>query len=73
MMLPTEVVALAEARREAFERELQLQRKLALLPRAPSRWRTMTGGSLMWAGAQLVRWGNGVAMTNRSQTVQGLG
>ena len=61
MMLPSEVIFLAESRREAIEHELRVQRMLAELPASPARWRRMTGRSMMWAGTRLVNWGNSVA------------
>jgi hypothetical protein len=69
-MLPTEIIALAEARREEFEKELRLQNQLAQLPQPPARWRQWTGSGLMWAGARLVNWGEGVAMTDCPQHVE---
>ena len=70
MMLPTELVALAEARRDAFEQEMRLRRQLSELPPVPMRWRQWTGESMMWAGAKLVRWGEGVAMVACSRNVE---
>jgi hypothetical protein len=70
MMLPTEVMALAEARREAFEREIRLQAQLVQLPQRTARWRQWTGSGLMWAGARLVNWGEGVAMMDGSQRIE---
>jgi hypothetical protein len=67
MMLPTEMIALADARRESFEKEIRLHAQLALLPQPPARWRQWTGNSLMWAGARLVNWGEGMTVTNCPQ------
>jgi hypothetical protein len=70
MMLPTEMIALAEARRANFEKEMRLLNQVAALPQPPSRWRQWTGGGLMWAGRRLVNWGEGMAMTNCPQRVE---
>jgi hypothetical protein len=61
MMYPSDMVALAEARRVALEKEIRMQYLLSQLPQRPARWRQWTGGSLMWAGSRLVNWGEGVA------------
>ncbi len=66
-MIPLELAILADMRRDAFEREARLQSQLAQLPREPARWRLLTGGGMMWAGARLVRWGEGLKMNECSQ------
>jgi hypothetical protein len=71
MMLPTEVLALAEARREAFDKELEVQQQLAQLPQKPVRWRQVTGHGLMWAGERLVNWGEGLRVTKMSPRAWG--
>lgn len=63
-MIPLELATAVEMRREAFEREMRLQCQLAELPKEPPRWRRWTGGSMMWAGAHLVRWGEGMKARN---------
>ena len=70
MMYPTDMVALAEARRTTLEKEIRMQHLLSQLPQQPARWRKWTGGSLMWAGSRLVNWGEGVAATNNSQRLE---
>lgn len=65
MLLPSELVALAESRREVLEQEIRLQQLLSQVPRSPSRWQQWTGGGLMWAGAMLVSWGEGIATPKR--------
>jgi hypothetical protein len=70
MLLPSELVALAESRREALEREIRLQQLLSQVPRSPARWQQWTGGGLMWAGAMLVSWGEGIAAPNRGRHVE---
>jgi hypothetical protein len=72
-MMPIELVTLAEARREAFETEIRLQRQLSLLPQQPARWRQWTSGSLMWAGSTLVQWGEGMLAKNCSQEIKVIG
>lgn len=52
---------IARARQEAMTREMQRQLLLAQLPELPARWRLWTGGSLLWLGARLTRWGEQVA------------
>jgi hypothetical protein len=69
-MIPLEMAILADMRRDAFEREVQLQCQLAQLPKEPARWRLWTGGGMMWAGTRLVRWGEGMKMTECSQGVE---
>jgi hypothetical protein len=69
MMFPTEIDALAEARRETFEREMRLAHQLAELPQPPARWRQWTGNGLMWAGARLVNWGEGLAIQSHAHGV----
>lgn len=61
MMLPTDIVALANARREAIEKEIHTMQLLAALPRQTPFWRTWAGHGLVWTGSRLVRWGEGVA------------
>jgi hypothetical protein len=73
MILPTEALALAEARREAFERELRVQQQLAVLPQQPSKLRQVTGNGLIWAGARLVNWGEGMAAAKRTQRFEVVG
>ncbi len=73
MMLPTEVIALAEARRESFEKEIRLQHQLSQLPQRPSRLRQWTGNRMVWAGARLVRWGESMAVTDCTQHVEVIG
>lgn len=64
MMLPTELAALADARREEFEREMRIAHQLAAVtPRTPG-WRRWTGSAMMWTGARLVNWGEGVAVAH---------
>jgi hypothetical protein len=70
MLLPNEMVALAESRREVLEQEIRLQQLLAQAPRSPARWQQWTGGGLMWAGAMLVSWGEGMAASNRRRRVE---
>jgi hypothetical protein len=70
MLLPDELVALAEWRREAIEREIRLHQLLSQAPRRPALWRQWSGGSLMWAGAMLVQWGEGVAAPNDQRGVE---
>jgi hypothetical protein len=67
MMLSTELIALAEARREAFEKEIRLQNQLAQCPPQPARWQLWTGSGMMWAGAKLVNWGEGIAANGSRQ------
>lgn len=73
MMYPTYMVALAEARRVALEKEIRMQHLLSHLPQQPARWRKWTGGSLMWAGWRLVNLGEGVAATNGPQRLETIG
>ena len=73
MMLPNDVIALAEARREVIEHELRKQQTLAQLPKRTPRWRMATGSGLMWAGARLVKIGQGMAVKNGSQAISGIG
>lgn len=70
MLLPTELLAIAEARREAFEKEMRVQHLLEQLPVQTPRWRQWTGNGLVWAGSRLVSWGEGMTMTNGSQGVE---
>ena len=67
MVLPTELSALAAARREEFEKELRLAQQLAEVAPQPERWRRWTGSGMMWAGARLVAWGEGVALPPRAR------
>jgi hypothetical protein len=67
MLTADQLVALAEAHRETLEREIRLQHLFSQLPRQPARWRKWTGSSLMWAGAMLVSWGEGVSATRGRQ------
>lgn len=69
MLMPDELVALAEWRREALEREIRMRHLLSQAPRPPARWRQWTGSSLIWAGARLVQWGEGMATSSRHQGV----
>lgn len=69
-MTQIELVALAEARREAFEAEVRLQHQLSLLPQQPARWRQWTSGSLLWAGSTLVHWGEGMMAKNCPQSFE---
>lgn len=64
MMLPTDMLALAEARRESIEREMKLARTVQLAPQPPSRFQQWTGSGLVWIGARLVRWGEGMSARN---------
>jgi hypothetical protein len=72
-MLPTDMVALAEARRESLEQEIRYQHLLSQLPQQPARWRRLTGSSLMWAGERLVNWGEGMATTSRARHIEVVG
>ena len=69
-MVTLELETSVEMRREAFEKEIRLQHQLAQLPKEASRWRQLTGGSMMWAGTRLVRWGEGMKTTNCPQNVE---
>jgi hypothetical protein len=55
-----DVEVLAEARREAIEKELRKQHLLATLPQSPAPWQTAAGRGLIWAGVRLVNWGTGL-------------
>jgi hypothetical protein len=69
-MMPTELDALAEMRREAFENEARLQRQLLQLPHPPARWQQWTGGGMVWAGSRLVRWGEGMATVDHARPIE---
>ncbi len=73
MLLPDDWVAIAEARRQEFEREAKVNFLLAQVPRTPARWQRWTGSSLMWTGARLVRWGEGLAAAACDQGVEAVG
>lgn len=64
MMLPTDMLALAEARRESIEREMKMLHYAELASRRPSRFRQWAGDGLMWLGVRLVRWGEGMSARN---------
>jgi hypothetical protein len=70
MLMPDQLIALAEMRREALERESKLHHLLAQVSQPPARWRQWTGGGLMWAGARLVQWGEGIGAATRRQRVE---
>jgi hypothetical protein len=72
-MINPELVALVEARREAFEKEVRLQRQLAQLPQRPSRLRKWTSGGLLWAGANLVQWGQGLMAEECARGIESAG
>jgi hypothetical protein len=61
MMLPTDIVALANARREAIEKEIHTMQLLAALPPQTPFWRMWAGNGMVWTGSKLVQWGEGVA------------
>jgi hypothetical protein len=70
MLLPDDWLALAEWRRQAFERETRLQMLSAGLPQPPARWRLWTGSSMVWAGARLVYWGEQMAAVRCGEGVE---
>lgn len=60
-MLPLDLIALAEARREAFEKELFHVRQRAHMPTRSALWQRWLGSGLVWTGARLVVWGEAVS------------
>jgi hypothetical protein len=70
MILPSEALALAEARGKAFEEEMRRQRLLARLPKQPAVWQELTGSGLMWVGTHMVSWGEGMRMPQGTHRVE---
>jgi hypothetical protein len=56
-MLPHNYEAVAQERMRSWEEEIHQRQLLAQLPRQPAAWRLWTGGSLVWLGTWLMRWG----------------
>jgi hypothetical protein len=72
-LLPDDWVAIAEARRQEFEREAKVNFLLAQLPQRSVRWQRWTGNSLVWAGAKMVHWGKGLAAAPSDPGVEVVG
>ena len=70
MLVPLDVEVLAEARREAIEREMRKQHLIATLPQSPAPWQTAAGRGLIWAGVRLVNWGTGIAQHEYARGVE---
>ena len=61
MMLPQQWEGVAQERLRSWEKEMNHRQLLAQLPQEPSRWRQFTGGTMVWIGTWLLRWGERMA------------
>ena len=69
MMLPQQMEAVAQARREHWETEIKVQELLAVLPKRTPRWRRWLGQALFALGAMLMRSGAWVAHPNQDERI----
>ena len=73
MMLREDWAGVARDRMQAWEAEIRHQQLLRQIPHRPPRWRRWTGGSLVWVGRWLVRWGEWVTEPECRQEVSVVG
>jgi hypothetical protein len=73
MMLPDQWEAVVAERRRDWEKESELQRMLAQIPRNPSPWRQWTGQIMVWAGTVLMRLGERLAARKCQESASTVG
>ena len=73
MMWPDQWEAVAAERRRDWEKESELQRMLAQIPRNPVRWRQWTGKLMVRIGTVLMRSGERLATPECQECVSTVG
>lgn len=69
MMMPHDLEGVAQERLRDWDKEIHQHQTLAQLPQEPARWRRWTGGSLVWTGTWLLRWGERMAARECQESV----